>query len=109
MNEKVNNWIIKADNDFKIAEKEILSSQPLTDIICFHCQQCVEKYLKAYLCKQNTEFRKTHNIAELLTLCKEIEPEFSQLDELEISQLTIYATELRYPEDFYIPSLEEAK
>jgi hypothetical protein len=52
-------------------------------------------------------FRKTHNIAELVELCKEINPQFDQLYTFEVENLTPYATEIRYPEDFYFPSREE--
>lgn len=85
------------------------TEEPLTDIICFHCQQCVEKLLKAYLCYNNKEFRKTHDIAELISLCIEIDPEFEKLFEFNVDDLTTYATELRYPENFYMPTIEEAK
>jgi len=106
---KIKNWLMKADNDLKVANNEINMDEPVTDVICFHAQQCVEKYLKAYLVFNDIEFRKTHNIAELIELCKEKDPEFSELYRLRIQELTAYATELRYPEYFYIPSLEEAK
>jgi len=28
---------------------EMLTDRPATDAVCFHMQQCVEKYLKAFL------------------------------------------------------------
>ena len=42
-------------------------------------------------------------------MCINIEPSFEYLKDLKIYELTIYATELRYPEFFYIPSLGEAQ
>jgi len=66
MNELVKNWIIKAENDFKIGVDELDTENPVTDAICFHMQQCAEKYLKAYLTLHKKYFRKTHNIAELI-------------------------------------------
>lgn len=109
MKKMVRNWIIKAENDLKTAKDEFDTEDPATDAVCFHAQQCVEKYLKAFLVFSNREFRKTHNIAEILTLCIEINPSFEKLKELRIHELTVYATELRYPEFFHIPSEEEAK
>ncbi|MSU80013.1 MAG: HEPN domain-containing protein [Gemmataceae bacterium] len=42
-------WIIKADNDLKNAAHTLkLGEEGPTDTVCFHCQQCVEKYLKAF-------------------------------------------------------------
>lgn len=107
--EIVKRWIMKADNDLKLAIKELNSGDPITDMICFHCQQAVEKYLKAFLVSKNKEFRKTHDISELIKLCVDLDNDFTNLHELDIDDLTIYATELRYPEYFYIPSIEEAK
>lgn len=107
--ERVKDWIAKAENDLKTAKDELNTEEPATDTVCFHAQQCVEKYLKAYLVLNNKEFRRTHNIAELLSLCITIDPSFESLRNLRIHELTIYATELRYPEFFYTPSLIEAK
>ncbi|MHB8282277.1 MAG: HEPN domain-containing protein [bacterium] len=47
--ESVKHWIIKAENDLKIAKDEMITNEPATDAVCFHAQQCAEKYLKAYL------------------------------------------------------------
>jgi HEPN domain-containing protein len=107
LKEIVLNWIKKAESDLKTAKDEISTDNPATDSVCFHAQQCVEKYLKAYLIFHQRHFRKTHNIAELVELCKEINPQFDQLYTFEVENLTPYATEIRYPEDFYFPSREE--
>jgi len=39
---EIEKWILKAENDLKIAKDEILTENPATDAICFHAQQCVE-------------------------------------------------------------------
>lgn len=110
MNDKeVKKWIIKAEEDLIVAINEIEIKKPPTSAICFHSQQCVEKYLKAYLVSHNKSFRKTHDIAEILGLCIEIDAEFREIEKINVHELTVYATELRYPEFFYIPSVEEAK
>jgi len=107
--ESTKKWILKAENDLKIAKDEITMENPATDAICFHAQQCAEKYLKAYLIFNNKEVRKTHDIAELISLCSEIDPEFSKINQIDVVSLTDYAVEIRYAEDFYFPSVEEAK
>ena len=110
MNEDtVKNWIAKAENDLKIGKDEMSTEKPTTDGICFHMQQCVEKYLKAYLIYHGREFRKTHDIAELIELCSEINPEFKELYKIGAVELTDYAVEVRYGEEIYFPTLEEAK
>jgi HEPN domain-containing protein len=80
--EIVLNWIRKAESDLKTAKDEILTENPATDTICFHNQQCVEKYLKAFLIYHKRRFGKTHNIAELIKLCKEIDGDFEKLYEM---------------------------
>lgn len=110
MNEEtVKNWIIKAENDLKIGKDEMLTKDPATDGICFHMQQCVEKYLKAYLIYYGKEFRKTHDISELIETCSEIDPEFKKLQDTGAIELTDYAVEIRYGEEIYFPTVEEAK
>jgi hypothetical protein len=43
-------WISKAEGDFATAQRELQAQEmPNYDAVCFHCQQCIEKYLKAYL------------------------------------------------------------
>ena len=102
-------WILKAESDLKIAKDELTMENPATDAICFHAQQCAEKYLKAYLVYNNKEIRKTHDIAELIKMCSEIDQEFNKLNREDIVALTDYAVEIRYIDDFYFPSIEEAK
>lgn len=105
----VRNWIAKAENDLKIAKDEMNTENPATDAICFHAQQCVEKYLKAYLIFHQKHFKKTHNIAKLIEICKEISEDFDSLYQLGAHNLTDYAVEVRYGEEIYFPTLQEAK
>jgi len=108
MNEKtVKDWIIKAESDLKTGKDEVATENPATDAICFHMQQCAEKYLKAYIIFNGKEIRKTHNIAEIIRNCIEIEPEFQQLFEIKAQILTGFAIEFRYPGDVLFPSLQE--
>ena len=101
--ELVNLWIIKADHDIKTAKDEIAASDSTTDTVCFHAQQCVEKYLKAYL------VFKSHDISELIDYCKDIDKDFEQLiSDNDADRLTNYSIEARYPDDFYLPSVKES-
>lgn len=110
MNEKtVKEWIKKADHDLKIGKDEYTTKDPVTDMICFHMQQCVEKYLKAYLIFHGKEIKRTHIIEELIKECKNIDPDFQKLIEFNTHILTGYAVEVRYPGEFPEPSLEETK
>ena len=42
-------WIVKADNDLKAVKYMMAMEDAPLDVLSFHCQQAVEKYLKAYL------------------------------------------------------------
>ena len=106
--ERARQWIIKAMEDMRVMEHEFSFSEEdvVTSAVCFHAQQAVEKFLKAFLVLKGVEFGKTHNLELLLELCKRLDPEFERI---EIGNLTQYAIEVRYPDEFYIPTLEEAK
>ncbi len=106
--EKVKQWILLAEDDLKTVENELKSDEPVTRSICFHAQQCVEKYLKAYLTLKQRAFRKTHDIEELIFLCKNLDAEFDKLYEIKSHELNKYAIDVRYPDDIYFPTLEEA-
>ena len=71
-------------------------SPPITDIAAFHCQQAVEKLLKAYLFWQGVDFEKTHDLRALVLLCADKDPAFTTL-EPEAAPLTHYAVRFRYP------------
>jgi len=88
--ETIKHWIQKAENDLKIGKDEMHTQNPATDAICFHMQQCVEKYLKAYLIYFGKEIRKTHDIAELISKCAEVDKDFIDLLSPEIVDLTDY-------------------
>ncbi|MGB9637992.1 MAG: HEPN domain-containing protein [bacterium] len=104
MNEEtIKNWSIKAERDLKIAQKELLTDDPITDAIFFHTQQAIEKYLKAFLIYNNKEIKKTHNIDFLINECQKIDQSFNFLFDINADKLIDYGTELIYPEFFYIP------
>jgi HEPN domain-containing protein len=100
-------WLQKAENDLKICEQGLKADEIITDVICFHCQQAAEKYLKSYLLFKDKEITKTHNIAFLLTKCIEFDSDFSILKD--IIYLTNYAVQVRYPDDFFMPGITETE
>lgn len=56
--EYINQWLFKANEDLlvvsKLTEFEIIA----TSSVCFHCQQAVEKFLKAFLIANGVEIKK---------------------------------------------------
>lgn len=100
----IKQWLIKANEDLLVVEKltefEIIANAS----VCFHCQQAVEKFLKAFLICNGIEIKKTHNIEFLLSECADIDPEFISVDPKELSD---FGVDTRYPGDMYVPSSEE--
>jgi HEPN domain-containing protein len=73
-------WHILAERDFTVAEYLASNMRPIpTEIICFHCQQAVEKYLKGVITLQGEEPPYTHDLAVLCKLCEKHLPEFSKI------------------------------
>jgi HEPN domain-containing protein len=64
----ISGWINKADHDLGSAKLIYLHLPDYFDTIAFHCQQAVEKYLKAILVSYKIEFQHTHNLIYLLDL-----------------------------------------
>jgi len=102
-------WLRKAESDLKSARILLNARDVVTDTICFHCQQAIEKYLKAFLTSKNVRFERIHDLLTLLELCIQKDKDFEKLDKERIFELTFYAVDLRYLDEFYIPSIEEAK
>jgi HEPN domain-containing protein len=84
-----------------------LAPRGLTDIVCFHCQQCAEKYLKAMLVYQGTPFPKTHDLRLLLDLFPA--DASLKLSRTQVVPLNRYTIEGRYPGDWEPITTEEAR
>jgi HEPN domain-containing protein len=89
-------WIAKAEGDFSSALREYRARKsPNYDSACFHAQQCIEKYLKAYLHEHQFNFGKTHDLVQLLGLM----PRDLGLECLRpaMALLSSFAVKFRYP------------
>lgn len=99
MNPLTVEWVDKAEGDIATATRELRARKhPNYDAACFHAQQCVEKYLKAYLQEHGVAFPKTHNLIELLVVCVPINASFD-LQRASLILLDGYAVRYRYPGD----------
>ncbi len=97
MNPLTIEWIEKAEKDFATASRELrVRKIPNYDAVCFHSQQCAEKYLKAILQEQNIPFGKTHNLTTLLDLITPNEPAW-ELMRPNLERLNVFAVQVRYP------------
>ena len=67
--EAVAGWARKAEGDLLTAEHTMqLGERCPRFAVCFHCQQCVEKYLKGFLTFLGISAPKTHNLNALFDL-----------------------------------------
>jgi HEPN domain-containing protein len=97
MNELTKEWITKAELDIYSAGLLLHAGEvPVPDYVCFHCQQCAEKYLKAYLQEHEVEFERKHDLIPLLNLCVALDKEFQTIKK-DLSTLDRYAVIVRYP------------
>ncbi len=87
----------KARQDEFTLEKLIPDPASPDEVIGFHAQQAVEKMLKAVLALASIQYRRTHDLVELLDLLRESNISFpAQLDE--VRHLTPFAAAFRYGE-----------
>ena len=71
-------WVRKAEADYQLAKQTARGKGKFHDAVCFHCQQCVEKYLKARLIEGDVAFPKIHVLDRLLDLAITLEPEWKR-------------------------------
>ena len=105
--EYIENWLFRAREDVAVMNR--LSDSRVefyTSTICFHAQQAVEKYLKTFLIFHDVDFPRTHDVDFLLMECQKIDHINFNLD---LKSLTEFGVSVRYPDDFYIPSINETK
>ena len=90
-------WLQKAEADASGAEVLLKSRHRVVDdLICFHCQQAAEKYLKARLQEADARFPKTHDLSQLIALVIPHDPLWGVLCD-SLRDLDSYAVETRYP------------
>jgi len=100
MNELLKEWVAKAEGDYETALREYRARwRPNPDAVCFHAQQCVEKYLKAELQRNGVPFPRIHDLSQLLNLCLPRHPLWDSMRPGLIA-LARYAVLFRYPGEF---------
>ncbi len=101
-------WIAKAKNDLLNVDNNLKAEEIPFDTVCFHCQQAAEKFLKAYLVANGNSFPITH---DLILILENILPLNASAEVLRdyLALLMPYAVEIRYPDDWFMPTEEDAK
>jgi HEPN domain-containing protein len=89
-------WFEYAKLDLKTALYLLDMKPKPNEIICYHCQQSAEKFLKGYLAIEGEPIKKTH---DLQFLCKLASNNNLKLNDIEDDciELTDYGVEVRYP------------
>ncbi len=102
-------WFEKAEHDPLTSDILLTSASAPPDVVCFHCHQLGEKYLKGFLTWHSRPFAKTHDLGDLVVQCAGIDRRLSSLQQL-ANALTDYAVDVRYPGLPYSdPTLQEAR
>ena len=106
--EIVSQWVEKAEHDLRNAEHTLTLQEDCPfDTVCYHAQQCAEKYLKAFLISKSQDFPRTHDLRLLLQLALPVSP--LELQMAEVTVLNRYAVEARYPGDWEPVTRAEAE
>lgn len=107
MNDRIKEWLKKADADFATASREIrVADDSNFDAVCFHCQQCIEKLMKAALLKAGSEAPKVHDLAFLANMLHQNGVSL-EASEQELRLLSQSAVVFRYPGES--ATLDDAK
>jgi HEPN domain-containing protein len=96
MKRSTREWVKKAEGDYVFAKQGRQSKPPVHEAVCFHCQQCAEKYLKGLMEELGLSVPKTHFLDRLLTDLKPHHPELRSLRR-GLLFLTLFAVDPRYP------------
>jgi len=96
MTKLVAEWVKKAEQDYKVSTSLDKVLPDCRDIICFHCQQSAERYLKALLQSIGASISKTHDLDKLLDLLLSRYPELRSIRR-GLVRLTNCAVDYRYP------------
>ena len=89
-------WVRKAETDWEVAHKLAGETPPPCDVVCFHCQQAAEKYLKALLQENGLVVPRTHDLVNVLSLLLPGDVALTPLRR-KARSLTQYAVDYRYP------------
>ena len=93
----VRQWVEKAEHDLSNAAHTLtLQDDCPFDTVCFHAQQCAEKYLKARLQEAQIDPPRIHHLPTLLELLLPVEPSWEGLRD-DLAALSGYAVSYRYP------------
>jgi HEPN domain-containing protein len=110
MKQTTKNWISLAEDDL-LAAKTLAHEDRLTNLVSFHCQQCLEKCFKAIIEEQDKPSIKSH---DLLRLQLNADIMLSDPETILLSMINEVYIDSRYPGELGLlpngkPTLSEAE
>jgi HEPN domain-containing protein len=109
MKQTTKNWITLAEDDL-LAAKTLAEEDRLTNLVSFHCQQCLEKCFKAIIEEQDKPSIKSH---DLLRLQFNADIKLSDSETILLSTINEVYIDSRYPGELGLlpngkPTISEA-
>ncbi len=102
----VDEWIRYAQMDYDHVVKTVETHYPIPiEIVCYHCQQSVEKILKAYIIAKDGSLIKTHDLNLLLRHISKYTSDFDCF-KVACEKITTYISQSRYPSHIELTETE---
>lgn len=100
--------LAKADSDLRTAQAALALEPPETETAAFHCQQAVEKCLKALLVAHDVDPPRAHDLELLLEMCADQGHDLTYF-RTAILDLNPFAVQFRYPTEEVPPTEKEVR
>jgi len=101
-------WVRKAEEDRRGVMRLRTGRRAIHSLICFHCQQMAEKYLKALVHERGLAVPRTHDFRKLLAVLGPTDPELARFGRAAFG-LSRYAVGPRYPDLFSTPGASQSR
>jgi len=110
MKKTTKDWFIAAEDDL-LSAKKLASEVRLTNIVAFHCQQCIEKTFKGIIEELNLSSVKSHDLLRLRNMAN---IQLSEQETILLATINEVYIDARYPADIGLmpngkPTIVEAK
>jgi len=110
MKQTTNDWFMAANDDL-FAAKKLVTENQLTNIVAFHCQQCIEKCFKAVLEEKGLPPLKSH---DLIRLQLNADIQLTKTETILLATINEVYIDARYPGDLGLlpmgkPTIAEAE
>ena len=91
-------WVLFAEESFSVAGilEKTRTRGSMNNIICFHCLQCVERYVKGRLAKGGAKPRKNSKLINLFNKALRLEPSWTRFL-ASVTALKLYTGDFLYP------------